>query len=434
MKDRFHVFLKNAFHVGVLLTLFIAPTQLSMQPRKGFHLSPADVALAFTAAVWLLDVVLRREWRRLRLPPLVQMLFVAVAGLSFFVAQDKAFAVKDIVQLVEFFIVGHIVFAAFLREQKDALRLSLTALFAATAINVGFAVVQYLSPGVDALGVRGTFGNRNVLGGYLALALPLFLGVALGVMPRLGQVWAKAAIGLAVGLVLAGGFLVNLSGASYFVVAGVLVCMAARYETNVAPTAFRFMGWTYMPTCRVPLLFIPVVVCLLIVQIHVLPNLPRENDIEHFRSLALYDVEGNVEKRYPEWQAAYSMAITHPWLGVGLGNYQKQVGQYYDSIPRRTGPTEPDIQNLYLVLLASAGFPALLLFITVLSGALRNARRAAAHGTGWLGLGVGGALLAFAFTAVWHPLLVRGIGLPLAFVLALSHVLCDTSENKNQMI
>jgi len=153
--------------------------------------------------------------------------------------------------------------------------------------------------------------------------------------------------------------------------------------------------------------------------------------VVHFRSLALYDDKGTVEKRYPEWQAAYNTVLTHPWLGVGMGNYQKRVGQFYDNVPQRTGPAEPDIQNLYLVLAASAGFPTLVLFIVFLAGAIRNARRAAAHGAGMqvaLGLGVGGALVAFAFTAVWHPLLVRGVGLPLVFVLALAQVLAENAH------
>lgn len=35
-----------------------------------------------------------------------------------------------------------------------------------------------------------------------------------------------------------------------------------------------------------------------------------------------------------------------------------------------------------------------------------------------LGAGLAAALGAFALTAVWHPLLVRGIGLPMALLLA----------------
>ena len=404
MENKFHVLLRHLFRVGILLTLFVAPTQLSLEPRPKLYLSLADLTLAVTAGVWLLDVVLQRDWRRLRPPPCVQVLFVAVAGLSLFVAQDRMFAVKDIVQLVEFFVVGHLLFAAFLREQENALRQALTVLFAATAINVGIAVFQYFSD-VGVMDVRGTFGNRNVLGGFLALALPMLFGAMLGVR----QVWVKVLLGL----VLAAGMLVNLSGASYFAVMGVLACMAARRGHKV---------------------FIPVAACLLVMQMCVLPKLPRENDVVHFSSLALYDEEGLVSRRYPEWQAAYDMTLNHPWLGVGMGNYQKQVGQFYGSIPRRTGPAEPDTQNLYLVLAASAGLPALLLFVVFLSGAARKARSVAAHATGLcagLGLGAGGAILAFAFTAVWHPLLVRGIGLPLVFVLALAQVL-TTFERTNE--
>ena len=471
--------LKYAFGAGVLLTLFIAPTQLSLEPRKGFHLSPADLTLAFTAAVWLLDVVLRREWQRLRPPPCVQVLFVAVAGLSFFVAQDKAFAIKDIVQLVEFFIVGHMLFAAYLREHEGAMRKALTVLFVATAINIGIAVAQYFNADVKVMDVCGTFGNRNVLGGYLALALPMLFAAMLGVWQGVFVQTSRRMIDLsgvlcfAVAVVLVAGLMVNLSGASYFAVAMVLVCMAARYRrkdecfflndpqcvgiigSSDGPTAIftvvsspewlrrllvrcglleflkRLALQPLLAGCGHHRVFIPLVACLLVAQVYVLPNLPRENDVVHFRSVALYDEDGVVVKRYPDWQAAYNAVLTHPWLGVGMGNYQKRVGEFYDNVPQRTGANEPDTQNLYLVLAASAGFPALLLFIVMLCGAVRRARRAAAHGPGqWLGLGVGGALIAFAFTAVWHPLLVRGIGLPLAFVLALAQVLATGGKSR----
>jgi hypothetical protein len=118
------------------------------------------------------------------------------------------------------------------------------------------------------------------------------------------------------------------------------------------------------------------------------------------------------------------MTLTHPWTGVGLGNYQKHIGQYYAQVPRRTGPAEPDTQNLYLVLASSLGLPGLLAFLAVLayaaSAALRGAAGAAPEDRRWQAWGVAGALGAFAITAVWHPLLVRGIGLPLVFLLALA--------------
>lgn len=398
---RLHALLHTLFRAGVLVTLFVAPTQWALELRPKFYLSPADLTLALTAGVWLLDILVTREWRRLlALPPWPSLLFVALAAVSAAVAPFKALALKDLIQFIEYFLVGNMLFAAFLRTSPRAYRHALMALGAATAVSLLLAALQYADSAADVLSVRGAFSNRNVLGGYLALALPLFFGIALSV--RLG--WPFR---LALALLLVVGLTVNLSGAAYFAVAGALACLAASRGFKVfAPVAAGLLAW----------------------QALVLSHLPRENDLVHFQSVALYDGTGQVERRYPDWQAAYSMALTHPWLGVGLGNYQKHVGQYYDNIPRQTGPSEPDIQNLYLVLAASAGLPALLAFLALLMRAVqaacetthaRTLEAATARATA-------ASLAAFALAAVWHPLLVRGIGLPLVFVLALAYHLRQT--------
>lgn len=396
---RLHALLQTVFRCGILATLCIAPTQWSLQPRPKLHLSPADLTLALTAAVWLADLLITRDWRRLRVPHWTHLLFVAFAALSALTAPDKASAFKDLVQYIEYFFVGTLIFDAFLRGDPRASRQSLSVLACVTALILGLALTHYFTSSAEPLTVRGTFGNRNVLGGFLALALPLIFAGALGIR--------RTSLKIALALLLLAGMTVNLSGASYLATAGVLLGMAA---------------------IRGPKLFLPAVAALLVWQAVVLPRLPRENDLIHFQSLALYDGDGSVVRRYPDWQAAYSMTLTHPWLGVGLGNYQKHVGQYYDNIPRQTGPSEPDIQNLYLVLAASAGLPALAAFLAMLAAAVSQACRAglsasASRGRAALAVGVAGSLCAFGVTAVWHPLLVRGIGIPLVFVLALAHAL-----------
>ena len=406
--SRLHNALHSLFRVGVLATLCIAPTQWALEIRPKVYLSPADLALVFTAGVRFLDILATRTWRRLLpLPPWPLLLFVAFACASALIAPFKLLATKDLVQYAEYFVLGYWVFSAFLRDGERSARQALTALGIVTALVLGFALVHYFTPAVETLKVRGTFGNRNVLGGFLALALPLLFGGVLGVRPLWGKILLT--------LMLLAGLTVNLSGAAYFAVSGVIVCMAAA---------------------RGPKWFIPVAALLIAWQAFVLPRLPRENDIAHFRSLALYSDSGAVERRYPDWQAAYSMTITHPWLGVGLGNYQKHVGQYYDNIPRQTGPSEPDIQNLYLVLAASVGLPALLAFLALLVCPIQAVRTAVRDGSDSrfslrtaLAQGVTGSLAAFAFTAVWHPLLVRGIGLPLVFLLAFAYHLAHEAKD-----
>lgn len=391
-----HILSQKLCRAGVLATLFLAPSQWSFEPRAGLRVTPGDIALLLTAGLWALDTLVRRDWARLwRWPPWPHWLFVGCVAASSLAAPDKGAAMKELVQCFAYFMVGSMLFGSMLREGRAHARQALTLLAAAAGAVLTLALTQYLGGGDDPLAVRGTFGNRNVLGGFLALALPFCCAGLLGA--------PAIAFKAVCAVMLAAGMAVNLSAASYFAVALVLLCMAAAKGAR----------W-----------FLPAAAGLLLWQNAVLPRLPRKNDITHYRSVALYDDSGEPERRYPEWQAAYSMALTHPWLGVGPGNYQKRIGQYYAQIPRRTGPAEPDTQNLYLVLAASLGLPGLLGFLAMLAYAVTKAARGAAGNVAgerqWLAWGAAGALGAFALTAVWHPLLVRGLGLPLAFVLALA--------------
>ncbi|HRR32647.1 MAG TPA: O-antigen ligase family protein [Kiritimatiellia bacterium] len=413
-----HRWLQTGFRWGALLTLGVAPTQWTLidSPRLG----PADLLLAATAGVWGLDILLTRGWGRLwaARPHWTHLLFTFCVGAAACTAVDRGEALKELVQIIEYFIVGTMVFTAFLHERNDrtaddSSRRAGLPLFpvlgAVTAGVLALAAWQYftleghrsiarfaepktLDVIVNVLGgwqspllVGGTFGNRNVLGGFLALVLPLaaagVLGGARGLVARGGCV-----------LLLLAGLALTLSGAAYWAVVIVIAVMAATRGVKV---------------------FIPVALALVLWQTTVLPRLPRENDLCHFESVALYDSTGQPTRRYPEWQAAASMILTHPWLGVGPGNYQKQVGPFYGQVPNATGPAEPDIQNLYLVLGASCGLPALLAFVAVLATAAGSAVRGGR-------VGAAGAVAAFAAVAVWHPLLVRGIGIPLVFVLVLA--------------
>ncbi len=407
-KRQMHNLSQTLCRACVLLTLCLAPTQWSFEPRTGLHITPADLALLLAAGVWTLDVFIRRDWERfLRLPPWPHWLFIGCVAVSAFTAPGKGAALKDLIQYIAYFVVGSMLYESFLREGGHRARQALAVLAAVTGVVLVLALRQYFAEGDDPLAVRGTFGNRNVLGGFLALALPF--GCA-GIMAA-----RRIAMRVVCGVMVAAGMAVNLSGASYFAVALVLLCMSAAKGAR----------W-----------FLPVAACLLLWQNALLPRLPRANDIEHYQSVALYDESGEPQRRYPEWQAAYSMVLTQPWLGVGAGNYQRKIGQYYAQIPRRTGSAEPDTQNLYLVLAASLGLPGVLAFVAVLAyaaaAAFRGAAVAAAGNGQWLAWGTAGALGAFALTAVWHPLLVRGIGLPLVFVLALARCVGQSESTDGQ--
>ena len=166
--------------------------------------------------------------------------------------------------------------------------------------------------------------------------------------------------------------------------------------------------------------------------------------MEHLNSVALYEEDGQPAPRYPEWQAAAWMIAEHPVVGVGPGNYQRKIGSYFMTVPRSArdkNESDVEIQNQYLVLAATTGLPGLLAFLAMIVGAVRAAvlflSSNDANGREcYKGLqhGLVAGLLAFCAVLVWHPLLIRGIGLVFVAMLAVCHALCPHNENGNLKI
>jgi O-antigen ligase len=121
------------------------------------------------------------------------------------------------------------------------------------------------------------------------------------------------------------------------------------------------------------------------------------------------------------------MAGENPVLGVGAGNYQANIGMYFRAIPRpggQAGKAEPDSQNQYLVLASSVGWPGVVFLLALFLGCGAAAASACNRlppgpERGWA-LGLFGSILAIAISGNWSPFLIRGLGLPLAFLLCLA--------------
>ena len=70
--------------------------------------------------------------------------------------------------------------------------------------------------------------------------------------------------------------------------------------------------------------------------------------------------ERHIKQRYLEWQAALNMMQAHPFLGVGLGNYQHNIGPYYGDLPK-INTAEPNQDNGYLIIASTTGFLGLIM-------------------------------------------------------------------------
>jgi hypothetical protein len=447
---------------GLLAIVVVSPTQYALEISKKTFVSVADPLVWGVFGLWAVSWLLQRRagprfvchtlWIRPDLrgtskpagedgrpedrgegtpapedtssplvpPPLMAVLFVGIAALSLIGSIHPLKGVKDIVQWVEYFIVTFMLFAnvprrianhdrtlepgcphpgGFGRDNNPAIRERLAPLLnlflAVASLVILVGVVQYFLPGTPDFKVSATFGNRNVFGGYLALVVPLMVGVALYET----ALWRR--IGLLAVSVLA--LLITLSGGAMLAIAVTLGLLCAL---------------------RGKAAFIAFAAVFIVMFVLVLPRLPRHNDVVLDESVRLFNDNNEVSLRYTEWQAATVMIAEHPWLGVGIGNYQDNIGGYFGVLPRPTGVVEHDSENLYLVIASSTGWLGLaaflgLLFTFGITATRRFFTLTDSRDRG-IALGLLGAILSFAICAVWHPLLVRGIGIPLAIIFAMT--------------
>ena len=395
--------LRRALFALTALTLFLSPTQLGPFARIP-TLTVADALLVVVSGVFALCVAQRAV--KPRAPSPFAIAFLVFGAVSVAAAEQRGEAVKNVVQWFFYFGMAWMAFRAAL-DDASARRVMLRTAAVAALCTVLLALAQFvrtagteivggdvpwwLHPGED---VRALFGNRNVLAGFFALSLPF--GAALALSSGVAR-WMRVAGGVAA----LAGVCCTLSGAAAIALAVAVLAMAAMRGRAALACAFG-------------------AVLLTVVVVH--PHLPRRTELADpwMDSIALHTPSGEVSRRYPDWECAWLMATESPWTGVGAGNYQKAISPYR-RIPTPPGAPEPDTQNLFLVLAASVGIPGALAFVAMLLDGMARAAKAtggADAGRGALALGAFGSLLAFCIAAIWHPLLVRGIGIPLAFVLA----------------
>lgn len=379
---------------GLALIVVLAPTQFALN-IKGIRLAPVDLVVWGVCALWLASNLSKFQRVRVFWPSPAMLLFPALAALSIVKAGNRFEACKDIFQYIEYFGAAAILFHNGIRDREFMGRLVDLFLIVGSLV-VAYGLVQYFTPGVETFKVRATFGNRNILGGYLTLLVPLAYGRLLWDSWTSIRIWMATLVAAAAILALSGGVWLGL-----------------------------FLGLGMISAWRGQRALIAFLVLFTLVSVFLLPRLPRANLDEIQTSVAIFDDEGEMQPRYTEWQAAWNMWRDNPLLGVGAGNYQANIGRYYGYIPRvNRNVTEPDSHNLHLVLLSSTGLCGLAAFLGMLIFYMRNAAlaygMAANPATKGLAAGLVGAIAAFAVNGVWTGLLVRGLGIPLVFCLVLT--------------
>jgi hypothetical protein len=490
-------FVRKVLPLVVLAALLVHPTQVTVRQWADalaaalgssgglarvippVRVCVSDILFAGAFVLWLaLNATDRRLLGRLRhypLPLLAVLLCAALSAAPFlkpsglFTGRQLAYgrAARELVQLFIFFGCTYLVLADYMREAVWRRRLTASFLCAA-AFGIAVGVRQYarlrpsgpaapgaiLSPAdVDGpFGFRGepagpheqagTLSNRNVLGAWASLVVPIFWALALCLRRPL----ARASCGVAA----AAGLLLLLQGGLWLATIVALLVMAyVRGLKSFAVTAAAlFVFWA------VVFRFAP--------EQHgmvLLDSVALHRSYDRFHTLPLYgalepgaavaparlSTEDNSmwQQKFIEWQPGLAAAARSPVFGVGLGNYQSNINAFY--APRPDPFYNPDgvydiakpVANLmesgansfYLVWLVETGFVGLFALLWLLVFSLGRA----AYSYEWslsgfekgLGLGSLGALCAMAGGMLFANYLVRGVGVAAVFVLATAVALSE---------
>jgi putative inorganic carbon (HCO3(-)) transporter len=424
--------------VGVLLLVPAVPFGSLRQVQVGvMNVGVTEALLALVLAAWLMRMVARREIR-VKWPPLALplLLFLGVALLSALGAESLPYSIKELLKWVEVLALYVMVANEFDERWTRALVLVLLGTGALAALQGIYQFLFRVGPEEFVLFGRfmrayGTFEQPNPYAGYLGLALPLAMGlVAAGVLRTEGRVKARWWMFAATcGALMLAALVMTWSRGAWLGFAAAVAMMAVAVVARNGRAAV--LG---------TVLAVVVVYALLAGGLARVPPAISQRFSDFIPYLGVTDVEGReitdanfaVLERVAHWQAALGMWTDHPWLGVGIGNYEPAYAEY--SLPQWRIALG-HAHNYYLNIGAEAGVLGLTAYLLLWGAALVGAWQATRRTSGWrwgVALGVLGVLVHLSVHNFFDNLYVHGLYLYLAMLLGIG--ITDCSDGRIDLI
>ncbi|HNS02799.1 MAG TPA: O-antigen ligase family protein [Anaerolineae bacterium] len=424
--------------LGLPLTALIAPfAALRPLPLGGLPVDGADLALALTLAAWLAQGVAQRRIVLPRAPLTWPMLaLLAALGLSLLAAPSYREGLPELLKWLQ--VLALYLAAAVLLTRRRAGWL-IAALLAAGVGQALLGLHQFLTQtGPEAfilpggfMRAYGAFRQPNPYAGYLGLAAPLAISLALwSWRGSLGK--ARRAHGLRLALTAAAGLislglLVSWSRGAWLAFGAALAVVLLAQARRAAPA----------------MLALAVLAALTLGLLGAADLLPpaiagRLGALQDYVGLVdvarteVTDANFSVVERIAHWQAALDMWRDHLWLGVGAGNYAVVYEQY--NLPRWY-QSLGHAHNVYLNFAAEAGLLGLLAYGWFWLAALWQGLRCAAQRNrlaSAVGAGVLGGLVAASVHNFFDNLWVQHIYLTLALLLGLLTSFCPAEPSAAQ--
>ncbi len=338
--------------IGLCMALVIAPFAPLENIMLRLPLDSGQVMLAVTFAAWGLRALYLRALylralylRRLHVSGPWQgiavglLIFIAVAGLSFFVASSFDLWARETLKWVEVLLIYVLI-----STETDPRKVGLIvgAVLVSGLFQAGLGIYQFGLRGEGPaefaiLGGRfyrayGTFEQPNPFGGYLGLIWPVALGIALYgarcVVRRAHGVLRSAywGAGMVAALVLAA-----------LVLAALVLSWSRGAWLGAVAAGVAVLGVALRkPAASLAVLLAAGLLVFALNEAGLLPESIRARLTDFTQQFSSFDVRGvnvndanySVIERLAHWQAAQNMIVDRPWLGVGFGNYPAAYDQY----------------------------------------------------------------------------------------------------------
>ena len=400
---------------GVCWALLAVPAQERLALPGGVNLAPAALLLA--GGAWALHT-LAEPARRVRLGPLAlpgALLLGALALSSAFSPFNVTDGLKETARWAGVLLLYAIV-ATSVRTPRQAALVAACLLLAP----VGEALVGLLQfvtadgpPTFLVAGGRfsrayGTIGQPNSFAGYMNMAWPLAVALALvrrqtrdarragGDLPFALRPWPLLAGGAALLLLAALG--ASFSRGGWVGATGCAAAMAllwlktsrgrTQHATPLQSPSPRRITWLIVAALALGLALVWGAGLLPAAVAGRVSSIAANLRIFDARSVDVTPENFAVVERMAQMQAGWRMFVAHPLLGVGPGNFTNAynavaVPPWYES--------RGHAHNYYLHMAAEAGVVGLVAYVALLAAAIRQGLRALRQprGAGWWALALG---------------------------------------------
>ncbi len=428
------------FSIGINI---ISPDDLD-HPIIAVNISLADLIIYFLFLLWFFKLLIYKEFKRIHLPPLSLVLLVCITIISFVNATSLINWVKESVKFIEYFLLLYLLFVN--NFKSISRRTIFFIIYIFTSIILLVAFVQHTILNAEVYLIRGVFRNRNFLGAYLCMTIPIIYNELLHTSKGFVKIWMALILILTLWILVSGSaifaILVGLGFVSwkYGKKIFILFLTSALAISLLYPICFLtknkkainsflsiyeqgsinknyYKRLTMLGDLEKNILVKKIIgknFLLITSDNYVNAFLPLNQVGDRYKK---YDQEKNIKNRYIEMLASLNMMAENTLIGIGAGNFQNHIGSYYFKLPK-INTAEPGQNNGYLIIGSTIGFFGLVTVVWLLYEMLNRIKKKTTND--FIGIGIRGAVLACIIENTFVYLFTSSLLVPFILLVYLS--------------